>query len=148
MVPKINDRDKERNITFWSPIFKDCLSNSYWLLRPLIWIFLEDPMVADESIHPILANWYYGESENFLSALESCLSPEGPIFKNENAAVCMKIKEAVHVKSVESSIKYFSRRKDRRCTFQCLISNYVSELKHREFSKIRLNMLQNIKWKD
>ena len=58
----------------------------------------------------------------------------------------MKIKEAARGTSMESTIKSFSRRKDRRGAFQALMSNHSGEVKHRSISKKRLNLLQNIKW--
>ena len=60
----------------------------------------------------------------------------------------MKIEEAARGTSVESTIIFFSRRKDGRGVFQALMSNHASEVKHRSISKKRLNLLQNIKWND
>ena len=57
----------------------------------------------------------------------------------------MKIEEAARETYVDLTIKSFSRRKDRRGAFQALISNHAGEVKYREISKKRLNLLQNVK---
>ena len=56
----------------------------------------------------------------------------------------MKIAEADSVTSAESTIKHVSRRKDGHGDFQALISYHAGEVKHREISNKRLNLLQNI----
>ena len=98
------------------------------------------------SMCPLLPSCYYGESVSLIAELESRLSHSGPIFKNYNATVYVNIREAARGTSVESTIKSFSRRKDRRGSFQALMSNHSGEVKHRSISKKRLNLLQNIKW--
>ena len=52
-----------------------------------------------------------------IAELESLLTHSGPIFKNDNATVYMKIEEAARGKSVESTIKSFFPRKDGRGAF-------------------------------
>lgn len=83
-----------------------------------------------------------------IDELESRLSHSGPIFKNDNATVYVKIEEAARGTSVESTIKSFSRRKDGRGAFQPLVSNHAGEVKHRSISKKRLNLLQKhqVEW--
>ena len=93
-VPKINDKDSDRKIIRWVPIFKDYPSSSFGSRRPLNCVLREDPEVPDEVIDPLLPNCYYGESGSLIAELESRLSHSGPIFKNDNATVYMKIKEA------------------------------------------------------
>ena len=58
----------------------------------------------------------------------------------------MKIEEADRGTFVESTIKFFSRLKDRTDDFQDLIGKYSGEEKHPEISKKRLNLLLTIKW--
>ena len=70
-----------------------------------------------------------GESSSLVSELEPLLPHSGPIFNNDNAVVYVKIEEASRVKSVESTIKSFSRHKDGRSAFQYLISDDASEFK-------------------
>ena len=145
-VPKINDKDADRKIIRWAPIFKDCLSSSFGPRGPLIYVLREDPEVPDEVTDPLLPGFYYGESGSLISELEARLSHSGSIFKNDNATVCTKIEEAARGTSVESTIKSFSRSKNGRGVFQALTSNHAGEVKHRSISKKRLNLLQKIKW--
>ena len=55
-APKINDRDKDRKIISWSPIFMDFLSNSYRLRSPLIFFLREHPTITNKIMEPLLAN--------------------------------------------------------------------------------------------
>ena len=48
--------------------------------------------------------------------------------------------------SVDSTIKYYSRRKDVRAAFLALISNHTGDTKYRAIVKPRSNLLHNIKW--
>ena len=72
-APKINDRDNDRGITRWDPIFKDFLVSSYGLRGPLNSVLREDPIISEEIMDPFLPNCYYGESRRFISELESRL---------------------------------------------------------------------------
>ena len=99
-VPKINDKDADRKIIRWAPIFKDCLSSSFGPRGPLIYVLREDPEVPDEVTDPLLPNCYCGESGSLIAELESRLSHSGPIFKNDNDTVYIKIKEAARGISV------------------------------------------------
>ena len=51
----------------------------------------------------------------------SIFSHNGPIYKNDNTSVYIKIKKASMGTSVESTAKAFSRHKDRRGAFIDLI---------------------------
>ena len=66
---------------------------------------------------PLLPSCYYGESSSLISELESRLPRGKPIFKNDNDVANVKIKEDARGTSAESTIKSFSRRKDRRSAF-------------------------------
>ena len=112
----------------------------------MICILREHPIVPDEVVDPLLPSCYYGESRSLIYELESRLPHSGPIFKNFNATVYVKIKEAARGTSVESTIKFFFRRKDGRRAFQDLISKRVGDVKHSSISNKRLVFLQNIKW--
>ena len=68
-VPKINDKDNDRKIDRWSPIFKECLSNSHGSRGTLICVLLEDPTVTDEIVDPLLAKCYCGKSGSLISKL-------------------------------------------------------------------------------
>ena len=58
----------------------------------------------------------------------------------------MKVEEATHSTSCESTIKAFSRRKDGRGAYLALVSNHAGDVKYRTISKKRHNLLQNVKW--
>ena len=135
------NKDNNRKIVLWSPIFKDCLSNYCRSRGPLICVLRNDSTVPDEIMDPFLANCYCGESASLISELDSRLPCSRHFFNNDNEVVCMKIEEGSLGTSVESTIKSFSRRKDGRVAFQDLIINHSSEAKHRSMSKKRLNLL-------
>ena len=145
-VPKINDKDHDRKIIRWAPIFQDCLASTFGSRGPLSYVLRDESNVPAEADDPLAPNCYYGVSGSLLSELEARLPHDGPIYKNDNSSVYMKIEEAVRGTSVESTIKPFARRKDGRGAFQALIANHAGEVKYRLISKKRLNLLQNIKW--
>ena len=144
-VPKINDKGNDRKIIRWDPIFKDCLPSSNGLRGLLICVLRDDSTVPDEVIDLLLSSFYYGKSGSLISELETRLPHIGPIFKNDNDMVYMKIKEADRSTSVESTIKYFSLSKDVRGSFQALINNHAGEVQHCSISIKILNIMQNIK---
>ena len=63
----------------------------------------------------------YSERGNLISELESRLPHSGPIFKNDDGAVHMKIEETTRGTSVDSIIKSFSRRNDVHGSFKLLL---------------------------
>ena len=89
------------------PNTKDYLAISRSSRGPLSYVLLEDPVFLDEIIDNILANCYCGESGSLIFELESCLPYEGPIYKNDDAVVCMSIEEDSRRTLVKSNIKYF-----------------------------------------
>ena len=151
-VPKISDRDGDRKIIRWAPIFVNTLFRTYGSKGPLSYVLRDDAAVPDEAIDPLLVNdtgnviSYYGNSGSLLQELVNRLPHEGPIFQNDNSTVFGKIEEAARGTSVESTIKSFARKKDGRGAFQALIANHAGETKYRSIMKRRMNLLQNIKW--
>ena len=112
----------------------------------MIYVLHKDPAIHDEKIDHLLPSCYYGGNGSLISELQYLLPHSVPIFKNDNGEVYMKIEKTARGTSIESTIKSFSRHKDGRGTFQDLISNHASEVKHRSISRNKLNLLQNIKW--
>ena len=151
-VPKVNDRDGDRKIIRWAPIFKDALSRTYGSKEPLSYILREESTVPDENEDPLLTNDVgnviacFGESGSILDELIKRLPHTGPIFKNDNSTVYGKIEEAVRGTSCESTIRSFSRKKDGRASFQAILVNYAGVEKYRAIMKRRMALLQNIKW--
>ena len=89
----------------------------------------EDPASPDEAIDSLLTSCYCGKNGSLLSELES-LPPHGShVFKNDNAAFCVKIEESSSGASVDSTIKSLSRRKEAHSAFQSFISNHANEVK-------------------
>ena len=58
-VPKMDDKDNDRKIMRWSPIFNYCISNSCASRGLLYHVLREGPIVPDEIMFPLLANYYY-----------------------------------------------------------------------------------------
>ena len=65
-------------------------------------------MVSDEIMDLLLSNYYHGQSRSLISELESRVTHEGPIHKNDNEAVFVSVEEADRGISVEPTIKSFS----------------------------------------
>jgi hypothetical protein len=145
-IPKINDRDAERKVIKWVPIFLDCMSRTFGAKGPLRYVLRENPDVPNDAADPLDPNAHYGTHGSLLDELINRLPHDGPIFRNDNKTVYMKIDEAARGTSVESTVKAFSRRNDGRGAFLALIANHAGDTKYRSIMKKRLNLLQNIKW--
>ncbi len=145
-VPKINDSDSDRKIIRWAPIFEDYLSRCFGSKGPLRYVVREDDVVPSEIDDPLDANSYFGQSGSLIEELTSRLPHTGPIYRNDNATVYLKIEEAARGTKVESTIKSFARRKDGRGAYLALVANHAGTTKYRAISKKRMNFLQNIKW--
>ena len=145
-VPLVSEKDGDRKIIKWVPIFIDCLARSYGVRGPLVYVLRDDPTVPLEANDPLDAHSCFGISGSLHDELVARLSHIGPIFKNDNTSVFMKVEKATRGTSVESTVKAFSRRKDGRGAFLALIANHAGDTKYRAILKKRMNLLQNIKW--
>ena len=145
-VPLVNDKDKEKKVIKWVPIFEDTLSRTFGSKGPLIYVLREDAAVPSEADDPLQARAHYGSSGSLMEELIKRLPHTGSIYKDDNKTVFMMISKAVTGTLVESTIKSFSRQKDGRGAFQALVSNHAGETKYRSVAKSRLNLLQNVKW--
>ena len=145
-APVVNDKDKEKKIIKWMPLFEDALSRTFGPRGPLIYVLRENPAVPAEIDDPLDANAHYGQSGSMLEELITRLPHSGPIFKDDNKTVFMLISKAVAGTSVESTIKSFSRQKDGRAAYLALVANHAGDGKYRAIVKARMNLLQNIKW--
>ena len=157
-IPKINDRDNDRKIIRWAPIFLDCMDSTFGAKGPLRYVLRDDAAVPPEAEDPLepfvpaannnpsVPGAYFGVSGSLMEELVARLPHTGPIYRNDNATVYQKIEEAARGTSCESTIKAFSRRKDGRGVFQALIANHAGDVKYRTIAKKRQNLLQNIKW--
>ena len=145
-VPKINDREAERKVIKWVPIFMDVMPRTFGPKGPLSYVLRENSDVPAEADDPLNEESYFGASGSMMDELIKRLPHTGPVYKNDNKTVYMKIEEAVRGTSVESTVKTFARQKDGRGAYFALISNHAGDTKYRAISKKRLNLLQNIKW--
>ncbi len=145
-VPLINDKDSDRKVIKWVPVFIDCLNRSYGIHGPLSYVLRENPLVPTEQEDPLQPDTYYGASGSLHEELIARLPHSGPIYKNDNCSVFLKIEKASRGTSVESTVKAFSRRKDGRGAFLALIANHAGDTKYRAILKKRMNLLQTIKW--
>ena len=145
-VPLINDKDNDRKVIKWVPVFLDCLNRSYGISGPLSYILRDDPAVPDEASDPLQASSYFGVSGSLHDELNARLSHDGPIYKNDNCSVFLKIEKASRGTSVESTVKAFSRRKDGRGAYLALIANHAGDTKYRAIHKKRMALFQGIKW--
>ena len=145
-VPKINDSDSDRKIIRWAPIFEDYLSRCFGSKGPLRYVIRENEAVPSEIDDPLDANSYFGQSGSLIEELIARLPHTGPIYRNDNATVYLKIEEAARGTKVESTIKSFARKKDGRGAYLALVANHAGMTKYRAISKKRMNFLQNIKW--
>ena len=145
-VPSISDKDVDRKVIKWAPIFKDCMSRTFGSRGPLAYVLRDDPAVPTELEDPLQANSYFGASGSLLDELIARLPHTGAIYKNDNGTVYMAIEKAARGTSVESTVKAFARRKDGRGAYMALIANHAGDTKYRAISKKKLNLLQNIRW--
>ena len=104
-VPFIVDKDSDRKVIKWSPIFLDCLSRTLGSAGPLSYVLHDNVGVSSEIDDPLLPNTYYGSSGSLFDELTARLPHTGPIYKNDNATVFMLIEKAVCGTSVESTVK-------------------------------------------
>ena len=95
---------------------------------------------------PLLHNSYHGTSGSLQEELLARLAHTGPIYRQDNSSVYLKIEEAARGTAVESTLKSFARSKDGRAAFLALISNHADATKYRTISKKRLSFLLRHKW--
>ena len=145
-APVVNDKDKEKKVIKWMPLFEDALSRTFGSKGPLIYVLRENADVPSEEDDPLDPSSHYGQSGSMIEELIKRLPHSGPIFKDDNKTVFMMISKAVAGTSVESTIKSFSRQKDGRAAYRALVANHAGDEKYRAIVKARMNLLQNIKW--
>ena len=145
-VPSISDKDNDRKVIKWVPIFIDCTSRTYGSRGPLSYVLRDSATVPTEDDDPLQDQSYFGESGSLQEELIARLPHTGAIYENDNATVYMMIEKSSRGTSVESTIKGFARRKDGRGAFLALIANHAGDVKYRAIMKKKMNLLQNIKW--
>ena len=78
-VPKIVDRDGDRRVIRWAPIFLDNLYAIIGAKGPLHYVLRDEPIVPLEGNNPLDQNSYYGASEGLANELFARLPHIGPI---------------------------------------------------------------------
>ena len=151
--PTINDRDNDRKVIKWAPMFQDCLGKIYGACGPLGYVLREDSTVPSKADDPLgvdpttsAVNSYFGKSGSLHNELIARLPHSGAIYRHDNSTVYSLIEKAARNTSVESTVKAFARTKDGRGAFKAIVSNHAGETKYRAIYKKRMNLLQNIKW--
>lgn len=146
-VPLVYDKDKDKKVIKWAPLFLDAMSRTFGAKGPLRYVLREDPDVPPEEEDPLGNNCHYSDAAgSMLEELTRRLSHTGPTYRDDNKTVFMAISTAVAGTSVETTIKSFSRQKDGRGAYFALITNHAGDVKYRSIYKLRMNLLTNIKW--
>ena len=150
-VPLINDKDHDRKIIKWVPVFTDCIDRTFGAQGPLSYVIRSNPRVPNPAVDPLVSTEgvvtsYFGSSGSLLAELEKRLPHEGTIYKTDNASVYMMIEKATRDTSVASTVKAFSRTKNGRDAYLALIANHAGDEKYRAITKKSINFLQNTKW--
>ena len=145
-VPLISDKDKDKKVIKWLPLFDDAMSRTFGAKGPLMYVIRENDAVPEEVDDPLDNNRHYGASGSLLEELSKRLPHTGSIFRDDNKTVFMAISKAATGTSVESTIKTFSRTNNGRGAYFALRANHAGDIKYRAIVKSRMNLLTNIKW--
>ena len=93
-LPNIIERDGDRRIIRWAPIFLDNLDAIIGAKGQLHYVLRDEPIVPLKVNDPLDQNVYCGASGGIADELVARLPHIGPIYKNDNASVYQKIEEA------------------------------------------------------
>ena len=145
-VPLISDKDKDKTVIKWAPLFEDVMSRTFGARGPLMYVIREVVAVPAEVDDPLDPQSYFGTSGSLIEELIARLPHTGAVFKDDNKTVFMAISKACAGTSVESTIKSFSRRRDGRGAYFALVANHAGDNKYRLIVKTRMNILTNTKW--
>jgi uncharacterized protein YjaG (DUF416 family) len=110
-VPLISDKDGDRKVIKWVPIFLDTLTRTYGIHGPLVYVLRDEPTVPTEAEDPLTNESYFGTSGSLHDELIKRLLHTGAIYKNDNTSVFLKVEKATRGTSVESTVKAFSHQK-------------------------------------
>ena len=146
-VPLVYDKDKDKKVIKWAPLFLDAMSRTFGAKGPLRYVLRENAAVPAEAEDPLSENCHYSATAgSMLEELIRRLPHSGPTFRDDNKTVFMAISTAVAGTSVETTIKSYSRQKDGRGAYFALITNHAGDVKYRSIYKLRMNLLTNVKW--
>lgn len=145
-VPIVNEKDRDKKVIKWIPLFEDVMSRTFGAKGPLRYVIRETAEVETEILDPLLPDKHYGKHGSMMEDLINRLPHDGPTYKDDNKTVFMAISTAVAGTTVESTIKTYARTKNGRGAFLALIANHAGDIKYRAIVKARMHLLQNIKW--
>ena len=145
-VPLVNEKDRDKKVIKWIPLFEDAMSRTFGAKGPLRYVIRETAEVETEVLDPLLPNKHYGKHGSMMEDLINRLPHDGPTYKDDNKTVFMIISTAVAGTTVESTIKTYARTKNGRGAFLALIANHAGDIKYRAIVKAHMHLLQNIKW--
>lgn len=145
-VPLVQDKDGDRKIINWIPSFHDYCTTLFGAYGPLTYVIRENSDVPDLADDPLLANSHFGSSGSMVAELEKRLPHSGPIYKQDNATIYVKIAESVKGTTCESTIKPFMRTKDGRGAFLALLTNHAGDVKYRLLYKKSTKFLSSVTW--
>ena len=104
-TPLVNDKDKEKKIIKWVPLFEDTLSHTFGSKVTLVYVIIESAIVPDVTDDPLDTDSHYGASSSLLEELIQRRPHDSPIFKDDNKTVFTIISKVVAGTSVEFTIK-------------------------------------------
>ena len=145
-VPLVLDKDGDRKIINWIPSFRDYCTTLFGAYGPISYIIRENSAVPDLVDDPLLADSHFGSSGSMIAELEKRLPHTGPIHKQDNATVYVKIASSVKGTTCESTIKPFMRTKDGRGAFLALLTNHAGDIKYRSLYKKSTKFLSSVTW--
>ena len=61
-VPLVSDKDKDKKIIKWVPLFEEALSHIFGSKYPLVYVVRDHSDVPDVSYDPLTENAHYGAS--------------------------------------------------------------------------------------
>ena len=79
-VTLFRDKDKEKIIIKWFPLFEDALLHIFGRKFPFVYIVRENSEVPDVDDDTLTTNEHYGRSGSMLEELINLLLHAGPIF--------------------------------------------------------------------
>ena len=94
-VSLVSDKDKEKKIIKWVPLFEYALSRTFGSKGPLIYIVQENAKVPGVGDDTLTVNTHYGASGSMLEELINRLPNAGPIFRDDNETFFIMIFKAL-----------------------------------------------------
>ena len=89
-VPLVYDKDKDKKVIKWAPLFLDAMSRTFGAKGPLRYVLRENAAVPAEAEDPLSENCHYSATAgSMLEELIRRLPHSGPTFRDDNKTVFM-----------------------------------------------------------